>query len=106
MHSLPTRLRWPFLGLLAAAVVAVPTARGQDAKKPDPDKQKKIEEIEKQLADLQKKLAELKGGGSVVPAAAVTTSPVEGTIPDDVLKQFSWRCIGPANMGGRITAIA
>ncbi len=106
MNSLPSRLRWPLLGLLACAVVAVPTARGQDAKKPPADdKQQQIQAIEKQLAELQKKLAALKDGEKVVPAAATSAAPVEGTIPDSVLKQFDWRCIGPANMGGRVTAI-
>ncbi len=28
------------------------------------------------------------------------------TLPDDWVKTLSWRCIGPANMGGRITAIS
>jgi S1-C subfamily serine protease/photosystem II stability/assembly factor-like uncharacterized protein len=107
MRSLPTRLRWPFLGLLAAVLVAIPTARGQAPQtKADDDKQKQIQALEKQLAELQRKLEALKGGGEVVPARAVSATPVEGTIPDDVLKQFNWRCIGPANMGGRVTSLA
>ncbi|HET6572056.1 MAG TPA: PDZ domain-containing protein [Fimbriiglobus sp.] len=106
MNSLPSRLRWPFLGLLACAVVAVPTARGQDSKKATgDDRQQQIRALEKQLADLQKQLTQLKNAEGVVPASATTVSHVEGTIPDDVLKPFNWRCIGPANMGGRITAI-
>ncbi len=106
MNSLPSRLRWPVLGLLVVALLAVPTARGQDAKKADADRQQQIQALEKQLAELQQKLAALKGGEKVAPAAATSVTPVEGTIPDDVLKQFDWRCIGPANMGGRVTAIA
>ncbi len=31
---------------------------------------------------------------------------VEGTLPADWVEQMTWRCIGPANMGGRITAIS
>ena len=31
---------------------------------------------------------------------------VEGAIPDDVLKKYTWRFVGPSNMGGRITAIS
>ena len=107
MNSLPSRLRWPLLGALAAAVVAVPTAHGQDAKKAaaGDEKQQQIQAIEKQLAELQQKLAALKTAEGVVPAAATSVATVEGTIPADVLKQFNWRCIGPANMGGRVTAI-
>ena len=29
-----------------------------------------------------------------------------GGLPDNVVKSFTWRCVGPANMAGRITAIA
>src|SRR5207248_2070354 len=32
--------------------------------------------------------------------------PVEGTIPDSWAKALQWRCIGPANMGGRIVAMS
>src|SRR3954451_3786997 len=34
------------------------------------------------------------------------TPPPNLTLPDSWVKSFSWRNIGPANMGGRITAIA
>ncbi|MCZ6836370.1 MAG: PDZ domain-containing protein [Planctomycetota bacterium] len=33
-------------------------------------------------------------------------SEIEPTLPDDWVSQMSWRSIGPANMSGRITAIA
>src|SRR5262249_52007165 len=38
----------------------------------------------------------------------VLTSPVHAdfTLPDAWTRAFSWRSIGPANMGGRITAIS
>ncbi len=32
--------------------------------------------------------------------------PPNFTLPDSWTKAFTWRCIGPANMGGRITAIS
>src|SRR5579862_9056822 len=31
---------------------------------------------------------------------------LEGGLPDNIVKTFNWRCVGPANMSGRITAIA
>jgi S1-C subfamily serine protease/photosystem II stability/assembly factor-like uncharacterized protein len=105
-----SRLRWPVLGLLAAGVVAVPTARSQTpavkdaAKAAGPagqDQKTEIEQIEKQIIELQKKLDAMKK-----PTTPVSTSLTEGTIPDDALKQMKWRNVGPANMGGRITAIA
>src|SRR5262249_12823944 len=36
---------------------------------------------------------------------APTPTQAEGTLPDSWVKPFTWRCIGPANMGGRITDI-
>jgi photosystem II stability/assembly factor-like uncharacterized protein len=35
-----------------------------------------------------------------------TTIIADGTLPDAWVKALSWRCVGPANMSGRITAIA
>ena len=53
---------------------------------------------------------------STYPAAAIQERTEEGsstekkaakpTLPADWVKSLSWRSIGPANMGGRITAIA
>lgn len=87
------------LAALILTLVAVPAPIPAADAPPAADKQKQIEDLEKQIADIQKRLAELKA------APAAPTTP-EGTIPDDVSKQFAWRCIGPANMGGRISAIA
>ncbi|MCS7021414.1 MAG: PDZ domain-containing protein [Gemmataceae bacterium] len=61
------------------------------------DVSKQIAELEKQIAELQKKLEALRqqqqAGQPVVTV-------------NDVIQKLTWRCIGPANMGGRITAIA
>jgi photosystem II stability/assembly factor-like uncharacterized protein len=62
------------------------------------DIKKQIADTEKQLAELMKKLDELKKGKPAPP------SP--GIVPESAVKKMNWRCIGPANMGGRITAIA
>src|SRR5207248_9138539 len=89
--------RRPAFGLLAALLFVLPAARARDD---EPDEvKKKIAEVEKQIADLQKKLTELKNGK---PAAA----PGPGTVPESAVKKMFWRCIGPANMAGRITAFA
>ena len=45
--------------------------------------------------ELRQRLAQLKEA----PAS-------DGSLPDDWVKAFPWRCIGPATMGGRITAIS
>jgi photosystem II stability/assembly factor-like uncharacterized protein len=71
----------------------------------DPDKAKQISEIEKQISELSKKLEELKSA-PVATAAPANGAPPEGTIPESWAQALSWRCIGPANMGGRITSIS
>ena len=41
------------------------------------------------------------------PAQPPAPAPApDGTLPADVSAQFKWRCVGPANMGGRIVALA
>src|SRR5690606_4667626 len=91
--------------LLAALVVAVPAIAAPSDQPQQSTKQKEIQALEKQLADLQAKLAALKNGKTET-VAAPSAKMAEGTIPDKILEQFAWRCIGPANMGGRITSIA
>jgi S1-C subfamily serine protease/photosystem II stability/assembly factor-like uncharacterized protein len=106
VNRIVSRLPWAVLGLLAAGVIAVPNpARSEnpppsaDAKQ---DTKQEIEQIEKQIAELKKKLEAMK---KPEPAATSQSQP-EGTIPDDYLKKMTWRSIGPANMGGRVTALA
>jgi photosystem II stability/assembly factor-like uncharacterized protein len=67
-----------------------------------------IDELKKQMADIQKQLDALEKPGVVTVAAAEAAPPVvvEGALPAGVSEQFKWRCIGPANMGGRVTALA
>lgn len=43
---------------------------------------------------------------AVVPAAAQEGPEATPALPDSWLEQLPWRCIGPANMGGRITDLA
>jgi photosystem II stability/assembly factor-like uncharacterized protein len=60
-----------------------------------------IVDLEKQIQVLNQKLAELKNA-----SPGVTLGGPEGTVSPDWIKAFTWRSIGPANMGGRITAIS
>lgn len=64
-------------------------------------KQKQIADLEKQIDTLNKKLADAKK-----VASAPTTAASAGELPDSWVKSFTWRSIGPANMGGRITGIS
>src|SRR5262249_45755348 len=72
-------------------MLGTPSVRGEE---PTSSREQQIADIEKQLAQLQQRLMALKSG---LP---------EGTLPDDWAKAFPWRCIGPATMSGRITAIS
>ena len=42
----------------------------------------------------------------ILTAAAVGQETAAPALPEEWVDTFKWRCIGPANMGGRITAIA
>jgi photosystem II stability/assembly factor-like uncharacterized protein len=65
------------------------------AQEPPKPREQQVADIEKQLAELRQRLDQLKG----TPAS-------DGSLPDDWVKAFPWRCIGPATMGGRITTIS
>jgi photosystem II stability/assembly factor-like uncharacterized protein len=79
--------------LLAAVATSLGSAQ-------PPSRDQQITDIERQLRDLEKKLAELRRVDG-------TPSPsVPGTIPPDWIKMMTWRSIGPAAMGGRITALS
>ncbi len=87
--------RWPAFSLLAALLFVFPAVGRSDDLD---DIRKQIADTEKQLLELQKKLDELKKGKSV------PSDP--SAVPESAVKKMTWRSIGPANMGGRITAIA
>jgi hypothetical protein len=61
---------------------------------------------EQQLADLEKDIQALNKKLDALKASMPATPPAEGSIPAGWIKTLNWRCIGPANMGGRITAIS
>lgn len=83
-------------GLLVCMLCVAPgLARPDD---PDAIKQE-IAAVERQIAELTKKLEELKS------KAARPAAPA-GDLLDAIVRKMTWRCIGPANMGGRVTALA
>jgi photosystem II stability/assembly factor-like uncharacterized protein len=81
------------LGLLG--VWAVPS-RSEEL-----SRQQQIAEIEKQIQELNKKLDELRKADGL-PKTALPP----GTIDPEWVKSLSWRCVGPAAMGGRIIAVS
>ena len=83
-------------GFLAALIFVFPgIARSDDE---DDKLKKEIADTLKQIEDLKKKLDELRKGPTPAPAL--------NSVPDSVLAKMNWRSIGPANMGGRVTAVA
>ena len=85
----------PAFALLAMLLFAFPAMSRPDELE---DTRKEIAEVEKQIAELGRKLEELKH--------LLAHPPMPGTVPATAVKKMNWRCVGPANMGGRITAIS
>jgi photosystem II stability/assembly factor-like uncharacterized protein len=80
----------------AAGLLLAPVAPSRAEDKP---RDQQIADLEKQIQELQKKLDELKKQPTTPPQP-------QGAVPADWTKALSWRCIGPAAMGGRIVAFA
>jgi photosystem II stability/assembly factor-like uncharacterized protein len=83
--------RWLMVGLVVIAGIGV--APGQEK-----TREQQLADLEKEIQALNKKLDALK--------AATPSGTPDGTIPAEWIKSISWRSIGPANMGGRITALS
>jgi hypothetical protein len=105
------KTRWPFgwqqrlllLPVLALMgfFVAVEPGQADDPPKPPRSKAEQIAELEKQIKELMAKLDALKNA-----PAEPKSSSVPGSLPIEWTKSLTWRSIGPATMGGRITDIA
>jgi photosystem II stability/assembly factor-like uncharacterized protein len=96
---------FPLRGLVVVAVLAIGSllsAVARPSHAQDQPRDRQILDLEKQIKELGKKLDDLKKDTPV----ATTAGAPEATIPTDWMKSLSWRCIGPACMGGRITAIS
>ncbi|MFO0953230.1 MAG: PDZ domain-containing protein [Isosphaeraceae bacterium] len=96
-------LAWlPTLGGVLVLAALSGASRGQTPAQGDTQKQ--ISEIQKQIDELTRKLAEIKKASEAAPAP--NAGPDTLTPGPDWLKPLAWRALGPANMGGRITALA
>jgi photosystem II stability/assembly factor-like uncharacterized protein len=110
------------LALVAAAVLAAPPRptlgqapaepeKPKPEAKPEPSKEAakapaaegagQIAEIEKQIAELSRRLQELKA-----PKPPAPDADAKRKLAAEMVKSLAWRPIGPANMGGRIIALA
>src|SRR5262245_3505897 len=118
-------LDWVGVVVLSLALAVVAWLPAQEAQPPaqksggqsseSRDREQRLEQIEKSLQTLIKEVQGLKptSGGTGAAAAGAQTSSATSTkaspdFPLDAqwLKSLNWRCLGPANMGGRITDIA
>ncbi len=90
---------WLLRATLTASFVMLLGISGPAAEETAPSREKQIADIERQIKELTKKLEELRRMPTA-PATADATIPVEWT------RTLTWRCIGPASMGGRIVAIS
>ena len=88
-------LRAALLGVVAVALTA------SWLQSQEPDREKTIADLQKQIQGLRNTLQSLE---QTLPMP--TKVPVAGVPATDWNKAFPWRSIGPANMGGRITALA
>jgi len=86
---------WRWLTVVLVLAAGIGLSHGQD-KTPE----QKLADVEKEIQALNKKLEELKAGFAATPVGD------DGAIPAAWIKALTWRSIGPANMGGRITALA
>jgi photosystem II stability/assembly factor-like uncharacterized protein len=99
-------LRYPivFRGLvlgLALAAGFVLSVHGTPSYAEEKSREQELADLEKQIQALTKRLEELRKA----PAETPSSLP-DASIPAEWIKALTWRSIGPANMGGRITAIS
>jgi len=93
--------RWALLAVLGATLLGVPAPAREAPRLPD-EKAKELEALQKQIAELQQRMEELKKA----PTASRESASIEGTLPVSVSEVMKYRQVGPANMGGRVTALA
>ncbi|HEV8062604.1 MAG TPA: PDZ domain-containing protein [Gemmataceae bacterium] len=87
---------------VACCFAFVPFAQAQQP----PSRDQRIEEMQKQIEALKKRLDEIKAPSGPNSATPATPAAMEGGLPESWVKSLTWRSIGPAGMGGRITAIS
>src|SRR5579884_806436 len=88
------------VGTLLVGSAILTAAPGRSAE--GTSRSQQITETVKQIQALQKRLEQLKKAQSTTTTLAASTN----NLNPDWVKGLQWRCIGPAAMGGRITAIS
>jgi photosystem II stability/assembly factor-like uncharacterized protein len=89
-------LAWAALVLPLAALVALPRpSQGGEL-----SREQQIAEVQRQIEELTRRLQALQ------KEASTSAKSPPGSIPAAWVSGLHWRCIGPATMGGRITAFS
>jgi photosystem II stability/assembly factor-like uncharacterized protein len=96
-HRFP--LRSLVTGLATFILIGLISDFAPSADVPAGERKQQIADLQKQIDELTRKLNELRKGD--VPPV----TQLDGALNPDWLKALSWRSIGPATMGGRITAL-
>jgi len=98
---------------IIAPTLAWAQGGGAAATSAQPDQNRQLDEILKQLESLRRQVEDIRKGAAKTtdtskPADQVAATPAvpDSALPEDWVKAFRWRSIGPAGMGGRITAIS
>jgi photosystem II stability/assembly factor-like uncharacterized protein len=99
MISRTSFMFWLLRAVLTVSMVMLLVVVGPAGEEETVSRKQQIADIQRQIQELTKKLAELQRMPTV-PSTAAATLPVEWT------KTLTWRCIGPASMGGRIVAFS
>jgi photosystem II stability/assembly factor-like uncharacterized protein len=89
------------LAALAVGLLTLLAVPGPAPSQP-PSRDQQISDLQKQIDALAKKLEELRRA----PVPATTPTTPDGTLDPSWVKALTWRSIGPASMGGRITALS
>lgn len=97
--------RWTVLYLLILSLLATAVPQGRTDDKPA-EKTKAAEEKAARAADEKKTKSDEKTPKADAKDIVSAPSSLQPQLNPEWLKSLTWRCVGPANMGGRITALA
>jgi len=91
------------LGVLGGAALTGGPTRGQTPGQGEaPVRDREIAEVQRQIEELSKKLEAMKKAGAAKAEPKADTL----TLGPEWVKPLAWRALGPANMGGRVVALA
>jgi photosystem II stability/assembly factor-like uncharacterized protein len=96
-------LRWPVWILLAMGLWIL-SSQSEPVHGQPPSREQQIREMQQRIEELSKKVEALRRANG--PTTTSTAGAPDGVLSPEWIKGLNWRSIGPASMGGRITAIS